>query len=68
MRLHGHRLKTLARADHFPHREDPDGLSHVLARFIAETVPASLGDDDWAEILAPRSCLNQRTTKAASGF
>lgn len=62
------RLETLPRAAHFPHLEDPDGLARVLARFISETEPATLGDDDWAEILAPRSVLNQRTAESAPGL
>jgi len=62
------RLETLPRAAHFPHLEDPDGLARVLARFISETESASLGDDDWAEILAPRSFLNQRTAGSAPGL
>jgi pimeloyl-ACP methyl ester carboxylesterase len=62
--LHGRRahaaipnshLRTLPRAAHFPHLEDPDGLAEVLREFIASTRPAALDDADWGAVLARRS-------------
>src|SRR5207342_2721670 len=44
----GSRFEILPEARHFPHLEDPAGLADALARFIAETEPASLSRADWA--------------------
>jgi pimeloyl-ACP methyl ester carboxylesterase len=49
------RLRTLPRAAHFPHLEDPDALAEALREFIAGTPPATLDDADWGAMLTRRS-------------
>jgi pimeloyl-ACP methyl ester carboxylesterase len=49
------RFETLPRAAHFPHLEDPEGLSAVLADFLASTQPRHLDDADWAGVIASRT-------------
>jgi pimeloyl-ACP methyl ester carboxylesterase len=51
----GSRFVTLPTARHFPHLEDPDGLSAALGEFLATTEPAALDDADWEAIVARRS-------------
>ena len=62
--LHGRRahdaipnshFQTLPGAAHFPHLEDPDGLSEVLREFIRSTRPARIDDADWGAVLSRRS-------------
>ena len=48
-------LRTLPRAAHFPHLEDPDGLSEVLREFIQSTRPGRIDDADWGAVLSRRS-------------
>ena len=62
----GSRFRTLANAAHFPHLDDPDGLSEVLRSFIRETSPAAIEDDDWGAILARRSPRSRRIGDAAA--
>jgi len=53
-------FRTLPDAAHFPHLEDPAGLSRVLREFIHETDPGRIEDADWGAVLArssPRSRL-----------
>src|SRR4051794_2587422 len=52
------RFRTLPRAAHFPHLEDPDGLAAVLAEFLAETEPAQLADDEWGALVARRTAAS----------
>jgi pimeloyl-ACP methyl ester carboxylesterase len=59
------RFETLPRAAHFPHLEDPDGLADVLLRFIGETRPHPLDDDDWAELIASRAAHRRHLRVAA---
>ncbi len=48
----GSRFEVLPRAAHFPHVEDPDGLSRVLRDFLATTEPAApLGAAAWRALL-----------------
>ncbi len=54
------RFRTLPRAAHFPHLEDPDGLSSLLREFIADSEPARIEDADWGAILARRSPRSRR--------
>ena len=49
------RLRTLPRAAHFPHLEDPQGLAQMLREFIQSTHPAAIDDADWGAVLARRS-------------
>ena len=48
-------FKTLPRAAHFPHLEDPDGLSEALLAFFRETQPGRIDDADWGAVLARHS-------------
>ncbi len=51
---HSH-FKTLPRAAHFPHLEDPEGLSQALREFIEDTRPGRIDDADWGTVLARHS-------------
>ena len=57
------RFETLARAAHFPHLEDPDGLASALREFLDTTEPAEIDDADWHAIVARRT---RRTLRAAA--
>jgi pimeloyl-ACP methyl ester carboxylesterase len=57
---------TLPDAAHFPHLEDPDGLSQLLLRFIAATEPGLIEDGDWGAIVARRSPRSRRREGAAA--
>jgi pimeloyl-ACP methyl ester carboxylesterase len=59
------RFETLPRAAHFPHIEDPDGLSAVLEEFLATTEPFSLDADDWEELIGSRTVRRRRLRRAA---
>ncbi len=48
------RFETLPKAAHFPNLEDPDGLSEILADFLASTSPVLIEDSDWGAVLAQR--------------
>jgi pimeloyl-ACP methyl ester carboxylesterase len=48
-------FRTLPGAAHFPHLEDPDGLSGLLREFMRATRPGAIEDGDWGAILARRS-------------
>jgi pimeloyl-ACP methyl ester carboxylesterase len=60
------RFRTLAEAAHFPHLEDPDGLSELLREFMRETRPGAIEDGDWGAILARRSPPSRRQDDAAA--
>jgi pimeloyl-ACP methyl ester carboxylesterase len=60
------RFRTLARAAHFPHLEDPQGLSEVLREFMVDTRPGVIEDGDWGAILARRSPRSRRIGSAAA--
>src|SRR3954470_4900808 len=60
------RFATLPRAAHFPHLEDPEGLSAVLVDFLATTQPARYGDEDWGDLLAPRAPRRRRARIAVA--
>lgn len=49
------RFATLPRAAHFPHLEDPEGLSALLGDFLATTSPASMDGSDWGDVIAQRA-------------
>lgn len=49
------RFESLPRAAHFPHLEDPEGLSAVLADFLSTTQPRHLDDADGANGSASRA-------------
>ncbi len=48
-------FQTLPSAAHFPHLEDPGGLSEVLREFIQHTRPGRIDDADWGAVLSRRS-------------
>jgi pimeloyl-ACP methyl ester carboxylesterase len=48
-------FQTLPRASHFPHLEDPDGLSEVLREFIQSARPGRIDDADWGAVLTRHS-------------
>ena len=60
------RFRTLPGAAHFPHLEDPDGLSALLREFVRATEPAVIADQDWGTILARRSPVSRRAGKVAA--
>jgi pimeloyl-ACP methyl ester carboxylesterase len=53
-------FRTLPAAAHFPHLEDPEGLSALLREFIAATRPGEIEDADWGTVLAHRSPRSRR--------
>ncbi|HWX97815.1 MAG TPA: alpha/beta fold hydrolase [Solirubrobacteraceae bacterium] len=53
-------FRTLPTAAHFPHLEDPDGLSALLREFIRDTRPGRIDDSDWGAVLAHRSPRSRR--------
>lgn len=59
-------FRTLPRAAHFPHLEDPEGLSLVLREFMHATRPGTIEDGDWGAILARRSPPSRRRDDAAA--
>jgi pimeloyl-ACP methyl ester carboxylesterase len=59
-------FRTLPRAAHFPHLDDPDGLSELLREFLATTRPGQIEDGDWGAILARRSPPSPRRDDAAA--
>ncbi len=59
-------FRTLPRAAHFPHLDDPEGLSEVLREFLATTRPGAIEDGDWGAILARRSPPSRRQDDAAA--
>jgi pimeloyl-ACP methyl ester carboxylesterase len=60
------RFRTLAEAAHFPHLEDPGGLSELLRDFMRTTQPGAIEDGDWGSILARRSPRSRRAGDAAA--
>jgi len=50
----GSRFETLPEAAHFPHLDDPEGLSAVLRDFLERTEPAVIDDADWGRIVSSR--------------
>jgi pimeloyl-ACP methyl ester carboxylesterase len=53
-------FRTLPDAAHFPHLEDPDGLSRLLREFLSETRPGRIEDADWGAVMARRSPRSRR--------
>jgi pimeloyl-ACP methyl ester carboxylesterase len=60
------RFRTLAGAAHFPHLDDPEGLSLLLREFMRTTQPGVIEDGDWGAILARRSPRSRRLGDAAA--
>jgi pimeloyl-ACP methyl ester carboxylesterase len=61
---HSH-FRTLPRAAHFPHLEDPEGLAAVLREFLETTEPAPIEDGEWGELIARRAPRSRRETHAS---
>jgi pimeloyl-ACP methyl ester carboxylesterase len=59
-------FRTLSNAAHFPHLEDPGGLSLLLREFIHDTAPGRIDDADWGAVLARRSPRSRRLGDAAA--
>ena len=59
-------FRTLADAAHFPHLEDPAGLSALLREFLAATRPGELTDADWGALVARRSPRSRRLDDAVA--
>jgi pimeloyl-ACP methyl ester carboxylesterase len=59
-------FSTLPDAAHFPHLEDPEGLSRLLRDFIQSTRPGLIEDADWGAVLARRSPRSRRLGNAAA--
>ena len=59
-------FRTLPDVAHFPHLEDPDGLSRLLREFIQETDPGEIEDADWGAVLARRSPRSRLLGDAAA--
>jgi len=62
---HSH-FRTLPRAAHFPHLEDPVGLADALAEFLEATTPHPTDDAEWSGILESRAPPRRRL-RTASG-
>jgi pimeloyl-ACP methyl ester carboxylesterase len=60
------RFRTLADAAHFPHLDEPEGLSQLLREFMQTTQPGAIEDEDWGAILARRSPRSRRIGDAAA--
>jgi pimeloyl-ACP methyl ester carboxylesterase len=53
----GSRFVTLPRAAHFPHLEDPEGLSSALRDFLETTEPGLIEDSDWGAVVSRRGAV-----------
>ncbi len=60
------RFETLPCAAHFPHLEDPAGLSALLLDFLRATEPGRIEDADWGAVVARRSPRSRRLDDAAA--
>lgn len=45
------RLVLLPRSAHFPHLEEPAALAEAIGRFIAETEPGHVSDNQWSPLI-----------------
>ena len=54
------RFETLPDAAHFPHLEDPEGLSRVLGEFLRGSDVGTIDDADWGAVVARRSPRSRR--------
>jgi pimeloyl-ACP methyl ester carboxylesterase len=59
-------FNTLPDVAHFPHLEDPHGLSRLLREFIQATSARGIDDADWGALLARRSPRSRRLGDAAA--
>ncbi len=49
------RYETLPRAAHFPHLEEPEALTALLADFLATTAPVRIDDSEWGAAITQRA-------------
>jgi len=61
----GSHFRTLPKAAHFPHLDDPDGVAEVLLKFLAQTPAAPIADARWGGVVSPRSPRSRRRGRAA---
>ena len=59
-------FRSLPRAAHFPHLEDPQGLADALRDFLATTQAASIADEDWGGLIEPRAPRRRRAAGVAA--
>jgi pimeloyl-ACP methyl ester carboxylesterase len=59
-------FRTLTGVAHFPHLEDPAGLSALLREFLDGTRPGEISDADWGALVARRSPRSRRLDDAAA--
>jgi pimeloyl-ACP methyl ester carboxylesterase len=59
-------FRTLPKAAHFPHLEDPDSLATVLREFLDSTKAAHWSDGDWGGIISPRAPRSRRRRGAVA--
>ncbi|MBX5470678.1 MAG: alpha/beta fold hydrolase [Thermoleophilaceae bacterium] len=62
----GSRFRTLPKAAHFPHLEDPDGVADALREFVESTEPAHIPDSEWGAIISPRAPRSRRLRSGAA--
>jgi pimeloyl-ACP methyl ester carboxylesterase len=62
---HSH-FRTIPRAAHFPHLEEPEALAAVLREFLLQTEPSRMNDADWGALLSRRSERKRRMAGAAA--
>jgi pimeloyl-ACP methyl ester carboxylesterase len=60
------RFRTLPRAAHFPHLEDPEALVVVLREFLNDSEPCAMDDADWGALLSRRATRRRRLADAAA--
>jgi pimeloyl-ACP methyl ester carboxylesterase len=60
------RFRTLPRAAHFPHLEEPEALAAVLREFLLDTEPSRMDDADWGALLSRRSERKRRMAGAVA--
>jgi alpha-beta hydrolase superfamily lysophospholipase len=62
----GSEFRTIPRAAHFPHLDEPAALAAVLREFIVATPAAEIEDSDWGRLLSGRSPRTRRAGNAAA--
>ncbi|MGA9315364.1 MAG: alpha/beta hydrolase, partial [Solirubrobacteraceae bacterium] len=60
------RFRTLPRAAHFPHLEEPEALVAVLREFLNNSEPCEMDDADWGALLSRRAPRRRRLADAAA--
>ncbi len=60
------RFRTLPRAAHFPHLEEPEALVAVLREFLNDSEPCEMDDADWGALLSRRAMRRRRLADATA--